>query len=141
MRSSARCNPEGDRRGEGARREGGEAMSVREVKVKGLNELEKKLDIEFLVQPEIDDARDTIVDRVERRPGKGLGAKKNQLSADTRPLGATVTSTLNYPRTTGTAWGRKNEAIIKSMAGRVLSKAVGRIEQRWTSEHAEGPSE
>jgi hypothetical protein len=105
-------------------------MTTRRITVLGLPELEKKLDAEFLAQPELEDARDTFVGRIQRG-GKGLGAQRNELSAVVRPLGATVFTTLNYPRTKGTSWGRKNEAIVKAMAPRVIKKAARRIEERW----------
>lgn len=103
---------------------------IRNVKIVGLDELQRKCKFDVLVQPEMDDARDTIVARLERG-GKGLGVQRNVLSTDKQPLGATVTSTLNYPRTRGTAWGRKNEAIAKSMGPNVIKKAIGKIETRW----------
>lgn len=102
------------------------------AKVEGLDEIQAKLDEDFLVQPELEHARDTIVERVERQ-GRGLGAKRNSLSTVKEPLGAKVTSTLNHPRTKGTSWGRKNESIFKSMSGRVVKKAIERIESRWSA--------
>jgi hypothetical protein len=108
-------------------------MVVKTVKVVGLTQLEKKLDEKLLVQPEVEAARDTIVTRL-MRGGKGLGVTKNSLTKDVKPLGATVTSTLNYPRTRGTAWGKKNEVIVKGMSTRVVKKMVQRIEERWAAE-------
>lgn len=110
---------------------------IREIKIAGLARIEKNLDAEVLVQPEIDDARDTIVTRIQRG-GKGLGAKRNTLSAATLPLSARVTTSLIYPRTTGTSWQRKNEAIVKAMGPRVVNKMVKRIEARWAGEQAGG---
>lgn len=106
-------------------------MTIREVKVVGLNELVAKLDWDVLAQPEVALARDSIVERIEGRPGKGLGAKRNTLTSAVEPLSATVQTSLNYPRTKGTSWGRKNEGIVKSMAPRVMKKAVQRMEARW----------
>lgn len=105
-------------------------MTTRTIQVKGLNELVAKCDWDVLVQPEMEGARDTFVERFQRQ-GKGLGAQRNTLGATTRPLGATVETTLNYPRTVGTAWARKNEGIAKAMSPRVFGKVISRIEQRW----------
>ena len=105
-------------------------MTERTVKVKGLNDLKSKLDIDFLAQPEIDAARDAIVARV-MRPRKGLGAKLNTLTATVSTLGAEVQTTKRNPRNTAKEWGRKNEAAVKAMAPRVMASAVKKIEQRW----------
>lgn len=105
----------------------------RRVRIEGLEELQKKLNADILVQPEMDAAMQTFTDRIINRPGKGLGAQRNALSDARTPLATTVTSTLKSPRTTGRAWGRKNENIIKGMASRVITKAVSRIEARWSA--------
>lgn len=102
----------------------------RGVAIIGLREMERRLDIEFLAQPELERARDTFVARIQRG-GKGLGARRNVLSATRRPLGATVTSTRIFPRTKGTRWGAKNERIVAAMAPAVMRAAVRRIEARW----------
>lgn len=94
--------------------------------------LQQNLGFDVLVQPEVEDARNTIVKRIMRQ-GKGLGAKRNPLTAGVRPLGATVVSTLVNPRQKGTSWGRKNEAIVTAMGPAVLRKMVSRIRQRWGS--------
>jgi len=110
-------------------------MTARTIKVKGLNELNQKLDMDFLVQPEMDAALESFEKRLLRQ-GKGLGAQRNEIAAERRTMGATARSTLVYPRTKGTSWGRKNEAIMKSMAPRVFAKMVRKIEERWASENA-----
>ena len=105
-------------------------MATRNVRVVGLNELQAKCDFDVLVQPEMEDARDTILGRINRQ-GKGLGAQRNQLTATVQGLGATVQTTLNYPRTKGTSWGRKNERVVPLVANNAIKKAIGRIEERW----------
>ena len=110
-------------------------MSGITIKVKGLNELTAKTDWDVLLQPEIEPALETIGKRMERQ-GKGLGAKRNSLTRETRPLGARVRSSLNPPRTTGQSWQEKNEAVVKSMAPRVLAKMVKRVEERWAADNA-----
>lgn len=110
-------------------------MTTREIRVLGLTELVKKCDWDVLAQPEAQAAAETITKRLMRVP-KGLGGQRNELAAETRPLGATITSTLNYPRTTGMAWGRKEYQIANAMAPRVARKMIERIEQRWAAESA-----
>jgi hypothetical protein len=110
-------------------------MTVKEIRVLGLTELVKKCDWDVLAQPEAGAAVETISKRLLRK-SKGLGAQRNELSADVRPLGATITSTLGYPRTTGSSWGRKEWQIALGMAPRVAKKMVQRIEERWAAENA-----
>jgi hypothetical protein len=100
------------------------------VKILGINELLERTDWDVLVQPEMRDAQDTILKRVKRQ-GKGLGARRNELAFDVRPLGATVSTSLIYPRTKGTSWGRKNVAAVRAMTPRVLKKAIKRMQERW----------
>lgn len=72
-----------------------------------------------------------IITKVEERTargGRGLGAKRNIIGQErAQPLSLAVSSTLNWPRTRGTAWQRKNIAIVKAMAPRVGRKAAERI--------------
>lgn len=102
------------------------------VRIVGLNEIVQKLKGSVLYEPEIEEALDTVEKRVLRQ-GKGLGAQRNPLASSSAPLARTVTSTLNPPRTRGTAWTRKNESIFRAMAPNVIRKAVRRIEQRWAA--------
>lgn len=101
------------------------------VKVRGLNEFKAVCDWDVLAQPEIDDALETIGKRIVDRPGKGLGAQMNNLTAEMRPLGMTVESSLFNVRTKGTSWGRKNYGIVRAMMPRVMGKAVDRMLARW----------
>ena len=106
-------------------------MSI-DVKLPSLDKLRQNLQFDVLVQPEVEDARNTIVTRLLRQ-GKGLGAKRNTLMAETKPLGATITSTLHHPRTVGSSMHRKDEAIVRAMAPNVLRKMISRIKARWTA--------
>lgn len=117
------------------------ATLSRRVRIEGLNELRKKCDWDFLAQPEMEEARDTIVARM-LRGGKGLGVKRNTLTpqvfplsaANTDPLAATVQSSLKWPRTKGTTWGRYQEKVVKGIVARkAVNKAIQRIEARWAS--------
>ena len=110
------------------------------IEVRGLNELLAKTGFDVLVQPEIEPALETIGKRLQRQ-GKGLGAQKNTLTRDTQPLGARIESTLNFPRTVGTAWQQKNEAVAKAMAPRVFNNMAKRIEERWAAESHVGPGD
>lgn len=105
-------------------------MVEKTIKVKGLKEFQEVCDWDVLVQPEMELARDTITQRIQRG-GKGLGAQVNQLTVAPEGLGATVTSTLNYPRVKGTSWGRYFERTIPTVANRAVAKAISRMEARW----------
>jgi len=65
--------------------------------------------------------------------GKGLGVQRNIVSHEMRPaqMQTTISTTVggkeHWPRTKGTSWQRKNIAITKAMAPRVLRKAANRI--------------
>ena len=109
-------------------------MAQRDVQVKGLDELLRKTQWDVLAQPEFDGALETFGKRMERQ-GKGLGAKRNSIRRETQPLGARAESTLIWPRTTGVSWQNKQEAVLKSMAPRVLNKMVRRIEERWAADN------
>lgn len=74
----------------------------------------------------IDESLEKIGLRTERG-GKGKGAKRNTIRRDRDGLTMTVHSSLNWPRTKGTSWQRKNEAIVRAMARRVLRKTAERI--------------
>lgn len=102
-----------------------------DIQIRGLDEIEKRMDIEVLAQPEFDLALETFRKRIERRPRRaGPGITRNTLMSQTKPLTVTTTSTLHYPRTTGYSWGRTMYAALHAMAPRVVSKAVRRIEAR-----------
>lgn len=79
-----------------------------------------------------DEAVVKIGDRLTRRGargsgGKGKGVMRNTVARDRGGTTETITSTRVPPRTKGTSWQRKNVAIARSMAGRVLSKAADRV--------------
>lgn len=62
--------------------------------------------------------------------GKGRGVRRNIVEhARDDDLAIEVSSTLRWPRTKGTTWTKKNVAIVKAMAPRVLRKAADRIVQ------------
>ena len=94
-------------------------MSVREVKILGLKELQAKVDWDVLAQPEFEDVRDTIVGRM-MRGGKGRGVQRN------------TPTTRVFPRTRGTAWAQYQEKVVKGIVARnAIKKAIERIEARW----------
>jgi len=74
------------------------------------------------------EAIEKISARMERG-GRGLGARRNtiQTHPHAEDLTSLVTSTRNYPRTTGSTWVKKNYGIARAMAPRVLKKAADRI--------------
>lgn len=82
----------------------------------------------------IDEVLRKVEERLLRPPSKrvkALGRLRNRLTADerkdARDLVLNVKSTRIWPRTRGTAWQRKNIAIVKAMAPRVANKAAQRI--------------
>jgi len=105
-------------------------MAVKEVRIRGLEELERKLGMAVLVDPAMHEALETIGARLERQ-GKGLGARRNVVTREAHSMGARIVSTLKSPRQTGGSWVRKNEAIFNAMSGRVVGAAIRRIEARW----------
>lgn len=74
------------------------------------------------------------MDKIEhrlRRGGRRLGRKNNPIREGRLTLGGgatlEMTSTTNWPRTSGGSWSRKNVAIVKAMAPRVLRATAKRI--------------
>ena len=79
----------------------------------------------------IDEAMGKFEERV-RRKGRRIGRKRNPIPEGKLTKGRSevklqLETTLNYPRTTGSSWQRKNIAAIKAMRGRVLRKVAKRI--------------
>lgn len=75
-----------------------------------------------------------INDRMSRKGaqgsgGRGLGVQRNIIGSyvDITGLTLRVESSRIFPRTTGWSWQRKNIAIVRAMAPRVLKKAADRI--------------
>lgn len=100
---------------------------VVDIEVLGLDKLVRQFGA-TKVNAAMDRARDTFVDRIVDRPGRGLGAQRNQLTSTINPMGARILSTLNYPRQTGSAWQRKNQGIANAMAPRVVDRAISDLE-------------
>jgi hypothetical protein len=67
------------------------------------------------------------VDERAQRQGKGLGAQRNRVERRLRGTELEIDTTRIWPRTKGTAWTRKQIAITKAMAPRVMRKAAQRI--------------
>ncbi len=62
------------------------------VRVAGLQELYGKMDFDRQILPAVqEEVRDKVLERWMRPRKKGLGARRNTLVAETRPLSATVT--------------------------------------------------
>ncbi len=104
-------------------------MSI-DVKLPAIDKLRKNLDFDVLVQPELTDAMSTFVGRFLRQ-GKGLGAQRNTLIAESTPLSATVTSTLSFPRTKGVALHAYDIRAFKAMAPNVIRAMARRIAARF----------
>ena len=79
----------------------------------------------------IKEAMDKFGERV-RRKGRKIGRKRNPIGEGKLTKGRgevklELETSLNYPRTTGRSWQRKNIAAVKAMRGRVLRKLAKRI--------------
>lgn len=106
-----------------------------EFKITGLRELQAKCKWDVLVEPPMQEAVTTVMDRPMRvrKSRQGLGIKRNSLSQRRSGLNGTVTSTLRPPRTTGAAWFSYNIAAIRKMLPAVFKKAAQRVEAIWAS--------
>lgn len=111
------------------------------VRVKGLEEVQRKLDGRFLVQPEFDHIADALAKRIGR-PRKTKGFINNPLDIAVRPMPvgaegvtlATIGSPLNRPRTKGTSWLRFIYGLARgSFMSRQVASAVKKINERWAS--------
>lgn len=103
-----------------------------EVKVRGLAELEKKLGGSVLYEDETEAGLDTIHNRF-LRGGKGRGAKANTLSSERLVLSRRVTSTKNWPRTTGSSWRNFQIGVFKAMSPRVVRSIIKKINARFAA--------
>ena len=80
----------------------------------------------------VEEVLDNIDERVTRIPrSPNLGRKNNTIESrrqDREPeVALGITSTLNWPRTRGTAWLRYNVGAIKKLAPNVIRKAGKRL--------------
>jgi hypothetical protein len=105
------------------------------VKIPGLKELEKRLDDKLLVQPEIEKALDTISQRplrVSKKAGGQLGIKNNLVTVKpAMALSREVSTSLNWPRTRGTAWNKKVIGQMKAVSQNALKAAFVRMKARF----------
>ena len=102
------------------------------IRLVGLDEIQRKLGFDALLTPEFKLALESFEKRF-KRGGKGVGAKRNTLSSEIKPLSVEVETTLHYPRMKGSSWGDKNWKIAKGMSPRVLRKMIKRIKERWAA--------
>lgn len=88
---------------------------------------------QILLQPEVEDAIDTINTRLSRR-GKGLGERRNSMNSTRGKLSARYNFEIShYPRRTG--WAKKSymRKAFFAMAPNVIRKLSERIAARWAS--------
>lgn len=100
------------------------------VKVEGLEQLGRVLDPDYLVKPELQRGVRAFEQKVLDQ-GTGLGAQRNTLALQKTALATNVTSTLNWPRTTGKSWQIHQEKMFEAQADKVLSVVGDRIQDRW----------
>lgn len=101
-----------------------------DVAIRG-NLVSKKVD-DVVKKAIVEETLQKINERLGRKGaegsgGKGLGVKRNIVSRQLTGTVLTADTTKVWPRTRGTSWQRKNIAIIKAMAPRVLRKTADRI--------------
>lgn len=83
--------------------------------------------------PEIDDALDTIGERLERR-GKGAGERRNQVNRERSHLSQRFNIEISHnPRRTGWAKKAYSRRIFASMAPNVIRKLLRTIQEKWVS--------
>ena len=103
-------------------------MTVNPVIVRGPL-FEKRIDrvVEAAIMGE---AMEKFEKRITRK-GRKIGRKRNPIGPGDLSKGKTITltmhSTLNWPRTSGGSWTRKNVAAVNAMKGRVLRSVAKRI--------------
>jgi len=86
---------------------------------------------EILIQPEVEDAIDTINNRISRR-GKGAGERRNEMHTQREALSARYNiETQHHPRRTGWAKKAYMRKTFSAMAPNVIRKMVERIAARW----------
>lgn len=114
-------------------------MTDVEVQIKGLKEMQQKLDGKFLLQPEVESRiRDKFIERVERRR-KTVGFQRNPLQSERMPLSdgkplAAITTPLNSPRTSGKSWREFVFSLVKgTFMERQINAAMKEIRARWSS--------
>jgi hypothetical protein len=82
--------------------------------------------IDHFIKSEALEKFETRIRQGKRRP-PNLGTRRNTITSTTEGLTLTALSTLRRPRYTGKSWARKNIAIIKSMAPRVMNALARRL--------------
>ena len=88
------------------------------------------------LHPYIDTALGRIGDEMVTRHNRSrkLGAQRNPLTAEVKPLLYAIESPLNNPRVTGVAMIRKNTGRFKSMAPRVVKNyIIEPLQKAWAS--------
>lgn len=128
------------------------------VQVRGLKELEKKLNGSVLYEDEVEDGLDTIEKRMLRGgKARSQGKKTNTVRSERTHLSRRVASTRRgntiretvpsfgrgvnrrknpdfNPRVTGRAWlDYQVHAVFKKMAPNVVRKIIKRINARWSA--------
>ena len=77
------------------------------------------------LDPYVDTALGRIGQEIEKRKGRGLGARNNTLNR--QRSSATlhrISTTTIWPRTTGRSWQRHQEGRFRGMAPRVVRKYI-----------------
>lgn len=84
--------------------------------------------------PKVTAALESIGSEIERRQGKGLGARRNTITRQTAFLQQRVFTSLHYPRTTGRAMQENQTGRFRGMAPRAINKYVVKpLEAEWAA--------
>lgn len=84
--------------------------------------------------PRLTDALESIGGEIEKRQGKGLGARRNFINRQSGFLEQRVFTSLHHPRTTGVAMQRNQEGRFRGMAPRAVKKyIVAPLEAEWAA--------
>lgn len=72
------------------------------------------------------DALESIGNELERRQGRGMGARRNTITRQRSPenLSQRVLSSRIYPRRSGRSWQLKGESRFRGMAPRAVKKYI-----------------
>lgn len=80
------------------------------------------------VQDPLSRAVEDVANQIGTPKGSGMGVRVNSLGVEIEGLSATVTSSTNWPRTTGISWLTRSEEDAQAIAEASLASAEAEIE-------------
>lgn len=100
------------------------------IRVSGLDELDAKASGDTVRGP-VQGAIEAIVAELATAKGSGIGVQRNLLASSLDDMSATITTSLNWPRTSGVSWEDHTQQDFDDMADQQLESAGAAIEQAW----------